>query len=436
MLTATDLFAGAGGSSTGLTQVPGVEVKMAANHWRLAIETHNLNHPATDHDCADISQVDPRRYPRTDLLWASPECTNHSQAKGKSRAARAEGFVPDANGDVLPEDAAERSRSTMWDVVRFAEVHRYSAVIVENVVEAAQWEPFTAWLSAMHSLGYDHQLKMLNSAHAQALGGPAPQSRDRMYVIFHRRGNAAPDLSGIAPLGACACGHVGRLRQHFKNGGNWGRYRSQYVYLCAACSAVTEPFIMPARTVIDWSLPGQRIGDRARPLAAKTIARIEAGLGKFAGRPMGIPLEGRDGKVAFDMDGLLRTASTRRETGLAWDPFIVELRGGGSKFRSIDEPLATVTASGNHHGLVMPADVGGFVSTSLVATAPDVQDCRFRMLEPHEVAAGMAFPTDYTILGNKREQVRQAGNAVTPPAARDLVAAVAVSLGHDLEVAA
>ena len=48
----------------------------------------------------------------------------------------------------------------------------------------------------------------------------------------------------------------------------------------------------------------------------------------------------------------------------------------------------------------------------------------------------MAFPTDYTILGNKREQVRQAGNAVTPPAARDLVAAVAVSLGHDLEVAA
>jgi hypothetical protein len=47
---------------------------MAANHWRLAVETHNHNIPHADHDVADISQVDPRRDPRTDILWASPEC--------------------------------------------------------------------------------------------------------------------------------------------------------------------------------------------------------------------------------------------------------------------------------------------------------------------------------------------------------------------------
>ena len=41
----TDLFCGAGGSSTGAIQVPGVTVRMAANHWRLAVETHNTNHP-------------------------------------------------------------------------------------------------------------------------------------------------------------------------------------------------------------------------------------------------------------------------------------------------------------------------------------------------------------------------------------------------------
>jgi DNA (cytosine-5)-methyltransferase 1 len=41
----------------------------------------------------------------------------------------------------------------------------------------------------------------------------------------------------------------------------------------------------------------------------------------------------------------------------------------------------------------------------------------------------MDFPTEYVILGNRREQVRQAGNAVTPPAARDLVGVVAESLG-------
>jgi DNA (cytosine-5)-methyltransferase 1 len=46
------------------------------------------------------------------------------------------------------------------------------------------------------------------------------------------------------------------------------------------------------------------------------------------------------------------------------------------------------------------------------------------MLEPHEIQAAMAFGPSYVVLGNKRERVRQLGNAVTPPAARDLIAAV------------
>ena len=40
----------------------------------------------------------------------------------------------------------------------------------------------------------------------------------------------------------------------------------------------------------------------------------------------------------------------------------------------------------------------------------------------------MAFPERYVMLGNRREQVRLAGNAVTPPAARDLIACVAEAL--------
>ena len=67
MLTATDLFAGAGGSSEGLTQA-GIRVTTAVNHWPIAIETHALNHPDTLHDIANISQTDPARYPRTNLL--------------------------------------------------------------------------------------------------------------------------------------------------------------------------------------------------------------------------------------------------------------------------------------------------------------------------------------------------------------------------------
>ena len=51
------------------------------------------------------------------------------------------------------------------------------------------------------------------------------------------------------------------------------------------------------------------------------------------------------------------------------------------------------------------------------------------MLEPHEVAAGMALPGNYIWDGTRRERVRMAGNAVTPPAARDLVRAMVEALG-------
>ena len=59
--TIADLFCGAGGSGLGASVVPGVQLLYAANHWRTAVETHAKNFPDTDHDVADISQVDPRR---------------------------------------------------------------------------------------------------------------------------------------------------------------------------------------------------------------------------------------------------------------------------------------------------------------------------------------------------------------------------------------
>jgi site-specific DNA-cytosine methylase len=59
-ITLTDQFCGAGGSSIGATMA-GAEVRLAMNHWKLAIETHNTNFPNVDHDCTDISAVNPRR---------------------------------------------------------------------------------------------------------------------------------------------------------------------------------------------------------------------------------------------------------------------------------------------------------------------------------------------------------------------------------------
>ncbi|OBK92400.1 DNA methyltransferase [Mycobacterium sp. 1245499.0] len=475
-LTLTDLFCGAGGSSTGAVSVPGVTVRIASNHWDLAVETHNTNHPDADHLCADLSTVDPRRFPRTDLLWASPECTNHSVAKGRKRADA----QPDLFGEVLPDAAAERSRATMWDVPRFAEAHRYQAVIVENVVDAWHWEPFRAWLMAMDSLGYDHHVVFLNSMHAQVFGPGAPQSRDRMYVLFWRKGNQRPAIERVtAPAAVCPVHGDVRARQVFKRSDRtpWGRYRQQYVYTCPTlgCHQVVEPHYRPAAEIIDWSLLGQRIGDRDRPLAEKTLARIRAGVERYWA-PLLVPVEGRDGKQAAPVDQAARTMTTRSETGLA---FIAELRGGGSKHRPVTDPLCTVVANGNHHGLVttyygnggtrpssdalatvtaverhallmrnnssksdgaeMTTPVREAIRTVtttghqslLTAERPtiDLDDVLFRMLEPREIAAAMDFPGSYQILGNRREQVRQAGNAVTPPAARDLVGIAAESLG-------
>ena len=83
------------------------------------------------------------------------------------------------------------------------------------------------------------------------------------------------------------------------------------------------------------------------------------------------------------------------------------------------EYLRTLTTTG-HQSVITPGD--------LEAAHARVDDAEFRMFEPHEVAAGMAFPLDYQWLGSRRDRVKLAGNAVCPPAARDLIGAVVEAL--------
>jgi hypothetical protein len=84
-ISITDLFCGSGGSSEGMAQVSGVEIKHAANHWQLALETHAKNHPGTEHFYCDIQETHPSVFRKTTGLWASPSCTNHTVAKGRKR---------------------------------------------------------------------------------------------------------------------------------------------------------------------------------------------------------------------------------------------------------------------------------------------------------------------------------------------------------------
>lgn len=62
-----DLFAGAGGFSTG-ARMAGCSVVWAANHWPLAVEWHAANHPETEHVCQDLHQADWRAVPAHDLF--------------------------------------------------------------------------------------------------------------------------------------------------------------------------------------------------------------------------------------------------------------------------------------------------------------------------------------------------------------------------------
>src|SRR5690606_29207675 len=199
-----------------------------------------------------------------------------------------------------PDEAAERSRATMWDVVRFAEYHRYRYLLVENVVDAREWVLWPAWSSALTALGYEYRVVSLNSMHAQALGPAAPQSRDRLYVVAWRRGETAPDLNRWArPMADCPQhGRVRAIQAWRREGRTVGKYKSQYTWRCprVECRNIeVHPAVRPAADIIDWSLPVTRIADRPRPLADKTMARIPAAVAAYA-RPLVVPGQARYGK--------------------------------------------------------------------------------------------------------------------------------------------
>lgn len=409
-ITVTDMFCGAGGSSTGAV-LAGAAVRLAMNHWKRAIETHNTNHPNTDHALADISQADPRYYPRTDILIASPECTNHSLGKGCKR--KNQGYLTLWNDK--PDPAEERSRCTMFDPLRWAECHSYQMVILENVVDARYWVMWDAWLHAWQSLGYDHEIVYLNSMFAH----PTPQSRDRMYFVAWKRGQRKPDLT-IRPLASCAkCAQDVESVQSWKPGRHAGKYRQQYVYCCPSCADIIEPHYYPAASAIDWMLPIQRIGDRSRSLSSNTMKRVERGLTTLKLRSPFLIHSGHDVPTGhiFPVDGALPTQTARADLALVSSPAWLMSYYNNGAFEPVTEPVSTVTTLERHALVTSPDD------------RPRVEDCGFRMLEPHEIQAAMAFPKEYVVTGNRREKVKQLGNAVTPPVMQMLVKRCLASLG-------
>ena len=94
-------------------------------------------------------------------------------------------------------------------------------------------------------------------------------------------------------------------------------------------------------------------------------------------------------------------------------PFLAHYhRTGGAS--STTEPSPTMTTH-DRCGVVEPASVS-------------IDDCGFRMMEPHEAGAAMAFPDSYTVEGSKRTRVKLYGQAVTPPVSAEISARAIESL--------
>ena len=417
-----DMFAGGGGASVGIEMALGRQVDIAVNHDPMAIRMHQMNHPDTLHLTEDVFTVNLAKYVKgrhVSLMWASPDCTSHSKAKGGQ---------PRLSGlRILPWAVVKQTRSVMPDVI-----------IMENVEEIQEWGPldengypikekagqdYRRFITAMMSLGYEFDSRELIAADYGA-----PTTRKRWYAIFRRDGR---QIEWPEPTNS-------------KNGDG------------------LEPWV-PISTVLDFSDLGTSIFDRKKPLAEKTMKRIARGIQKFviddpepyiideklpfliqyhsetSGDPRGqnvkVPLQTIDTSNRYGMVSAFLTKYYGQSVGERLDEplgailsggnhygivsaFLMKYYGTGDNCKSIHEPLQTITTDDR------------FAIVSIMGEQYAIADIFLRMLKPEELKLAQGFPKDYVIdhyITGKpvthKEQVARIGNSVVPVMAKALVAA-------------
>jgi len=164
---ALDLFHGAGGSSIG-AKMAGAKIIAAIDNWYIASLAYSSNFPGTKVINEDIRRVSPKRLRDIvgdiDLILASPECTNHSCAKGAGVRC-------------------ENSRMTAFQVIRFTKEFMPKWVVIENVIQMRSWDRHLELVDKLQKLGYYVSEEILN---AQDFG--VPQSRRRLFLLCSRTG--------------------------------------------------------------------------------------------------------------------------------------------------------------------------------------------------------------------------------------------------------
>lgn len=407
-----DCFAGGGGASVGIEMALGRQVDIAINHDPDAILMHKTNHPKTLHLTEDIFKVDLKKYvqgKRVALMWASPDCTSHSKAKG--------GKPREKGLRILP-----------WAVYKHAKAILPDVIIMENVEEIQQWGPldenghpikerrgedYKKFITAMQSLGYIFDCRELIAADYGA-----PTTRKRWYAIFRRDGKNI----------------VWPNQTHFSD---------------------KQPKWLECGEYIDWSDLGKSIFDRPKPLAEATMKRIANGIRKYVlDNPTPYIVRNKEA-VAFMIQyhGETKDGDTSNRYGLV-TAFITKFYKSGIG-QGCDDPLHTITTSPGHFGLISAFLIkyygsgGGQTLTEPLATITtrdrfglvnailDLEDEQYvlkdiflRMLKPEELKLMQGFPEDYIIDRDYSwrkysiaKQVARIGNSVVPIMAQKLVEA-------------
>lgn len=423
-----DCFAGGGGASVGIEMALGRTVDIAINHDPQAIRMHKVNHPNTLHLTEDIFKVDLQKYvngKHVSLMWASPDCTSHSKAKG--------GQPREKGLRILPWAVYKHAKSILPDVI-----------IMENVEEIQQWGPldkrgkpiperkgedYKKFISAMKSIGYDFDSRELVAADYGA-----PTTRKRWYAIFRRDGR---EIIWPEPT-------------HSKDGKGEHKWKQCGDY-------------------IDWSDLGKSIFDRKKPLAEATQARIANGIDKYIIKNPHPYIVKDESALSFliqyhgetkkgDSRGQLltqpiKTIDTSNRYGLV-TAFITKFYKTGIG-QGCEEPIHTITTSPGHFGLVSAflikyygtgcgqildeplgtittKDRFGLVNVILELNGEKyvIADIFLRMLNAEELKLMQGFPDDYIIthdLEGKvypvKERVARIGNSVVPIMAQSLVSA-------------
>lgn len=118
-----------------------------------------------------------------------------------------------------------------------------------------------------------------------------------MYVVFWKKGIRRPNLSIKPPCWCVRCEKIIGGLQVFKKPERPTRvaYGPQYYYVCPECHTTAVPAAAPAASIIDYSVPMTRIGEREKPLKPATRERIKRGLRRLATEPFAIRLkQGRE----------------------------------------------------------------------------------------------------------------------------------------------